>query len=139
MNFEQMKKRCPGSKFLGPVKLANYKFIFDGYSKTRNGAVANIIESPGNFVWGGLFEISDANLAALDCYEGYISKIYDQKQIRVLLNGNESGGVDDVVVYLRVGEKPDKPSQEYKDVVLQGAKDCVLPVEYINYIVSLCE
>ena len=66
MNFEQMNMRCPGNKFLGPARLNDYKLIFDGESRSWGGAVANIIESTDVTVWGGLYEISEANLAALE-------------------------------------------------------------------------
>ena len=45
MNHKQMKSRCPDSHFLKRAYLEGYKFAYDGYSKTRNGAVANIIET----------------------------------------------------------------------------------------------
>lgn len=34
-------------------------------------------------VYGGLFEINEDNLAALDCYEGYHKRIYDKKEVEV--------------------------------------------------------
>lgn len=38
----------------------------------------------------------------------------------------------DVIVYLQNTPNASVPSKEYRDVILQGAKDCVLPVEYIE-------
>ena len=133
MNHQQMNERCPGNKFLGLAKLEGYKLVFDGFFKKRDGAVANITELAGSIVWGGLFEISEANLAALDCYEGYPSA-YNRKKISVFLEGSE---VVDVVVYYRTGQKLGSPSREYKELILQGARNCGLPDDYIKAIRDL--
>jgi gamma-glutamylcyclotransferase len=133
MDHKQMGVRCPGNKFHGPAKISGYKFVFDGDSRMRNGAVANIVEFPGGMVWGGLFEVSDANLAALDRYEGFPSS-YQREELNVCQEADE---VTKAIVYFRTNKKPGQPSQEYKEVVLRGAKDCGLPEEYINQIKSL--
>lgn len=39
INHEQMKIRCPNAKFIKKVFLKNYKFVYDGYSKSHKGAV----------------------------------------------------------------------------------------------------
>ncbi|MCK9573483.1 MAG: gamma-glutamylcyclotransferase, partial [Candidatus Omnitrophica bacterium] len=120
--------RCPSCKFIGRFFLENYKFVYDGYSKTRNGTVANIVELNNAIVWGGLFEINKDNLAALDCYEGF-PKYYDKKIVKVK---NETSNVYDAWVYFRIGMKQDRPSNDYRRIVLEGAKDCNLPEEYIK-------
>lgn len=128
MNHKQMKERCPSSKFLRRVYLDDYKFVYDGYSQTRKGSVANIVELKGGIVWGGLFEINEDNLAALDCHEGY-PKSYDRKTLRVR---NENNSVHKAWVYSRIGQKQGRPSGEYRKTVVRGAKDCNLPEEYIK-------
>ncbi len=40
-----MKHRCPNAVFIEIAKLNNYLFRYDGYSKKRKGAVANIVPS----------------------------------------------------------------------------------------------
>ena len=88
MNLDQMRKRCSsGFKFLCRVKLKDYKFVYDGYSENRKGAVANIIKSNNDIVWGGLFEVNKDCIEKLDFYEGYpnsynriIVKVEDDKK-----------------------------------------------------------
>jgi len=128
MNHEQMKKRCPSSKFIRRVFLESYRFVYDGNSSTRRGAVANIIQSEDNFVYGGLFEINEDNLSALDCYEGYPNS-YDRKEIEIK---DDEGRTYKAVTYLRSGELMSKPSEDYRKIVKQGARDCNLPDEYIR-------
>ena len=78
MNNSQMKSRCPSSRFISRAYLVDYKFFYDGYSKNRKEAVANIVGSSGDIVWGGLFQINQDDLLALDLYEGY--PIYYQRK-----------------------------------------------------------
>lgn len=54
-----MKERCPNSKFLKRAFIVGYKFVYDSYSEKRKGAVGNIIESKGDIVWSGFFEVDD--------------------------------------------------------------------------------
>lgn len=130
MNHKQMKKRCPSCKFVKKVFLKEYKFLYDGYSKCRKGAVANIIESKSDIVWGGLFEINEDNLAALDCYEGYPTS-YKKKKVRV---EDEHGEICLAWTYLREGKDLSKPSEDYRNIVVQGAHYCNLSEEYIKSV-----
>lgn len=84
MNHQQMRKRCPSSIFIKRVFLKGYKFAYNGYSSTWQCSVANIVKTSeeNNVVWGGLFEINNDNLSALDCYEGYPYS-YGRKEIEV--------------------------------------------------------
>lgn len=88
----------------------------------------NIIEAKNGIVWGGLFEINDSHLSALDRYEGY-PKFYDRKIVKVK---DERNNIYNAWVYFRIGQKQGQPSEEYKKTVIQGAKDCNLPEEYIK-------
>ena len=111
------------------VFLRGYKFVYDGYSASCNGAVANIVQSKGNVVWGGLFQIAEDCLRLLDEYEGY-PYFYDRKQFNVKDNEHE---ISKAVAYFRTGRIIAKPSDEYRAVILQGAMDCRLPKDYIGF------
>ena len=131
MLHSQMRERCPSSNFLKCVFLKGHRFVYDGYSTTRQGAVANIIETKNNknLVYGGLFKINEDNLAALDCYEGYHQGIYDKKEVEVYdLNEKKYRAT----TYFRIGKKQGNPHNDYREIVLKGARDCGLPEDYIN-------
>ena len=110
------------------VFLRGYKFVYDGHSTSCNGAVANIVPSKGDVVWGGLFQIAEDCLRLLDEYEGY-PYFYDRKQLNVQGDENE---VSKAVAYFRTGRIIAKPSDEYRAVILQGAMDCRLSKDYIG-------
>jgi hypothetical protein len=72
MSYEQMKERCPGSKYLGVARLNGYKLDFTKMSTIRGGGVADIVESADDCVYGILYSITDDDLAVLDVKEkGY--------------------------------------------------------------------
>lgn len=129
MNFKQMKKRCKNAQFLCRAYLEGYKFVYDGYSSKREGAVANIIptNNKNNIVWGGLWLITKEDLEELDKYEGYPYS-YDRQRVRVK---NEKGEEFEAWVYLRSPKEPGKPSESYLKIILEGARDCNLPEDYI--------
>lgn len=133
MNFKQMEERCgkDGFKFIGRAYLEGYSFVYDGYSNSRNGAVANIVKSDNKNekVWGGLFEINQECLNKLDTYEGYPHS-YNRKEIKVIDDFNNEYKA---WIYLRDSKERGEPSENYRNIVIQGAKDCGLPEDYINY------
>jgi len=128
MNHKQMRRRCPNSRYLSRALLRDYKFVFDGYSRSRKGSVANVIKSRGDIVWGGIFEIDRECLSSLDRYEGY-PKSYDRRVIQVR---DDEGKEFKVVIYLRGAKAIGQPSKAYREVILEGARDCNLPQEYVN-------
>jgi gamma-glutamylcyclotransferase (GGCT)/AIG2-like uncharacterized protein YtfP len=123
-----MKERCPGGRFLKPVVLEGYRLVYDGYSEMRQGPTANIVKSVSEIVRGGLFEITEKDRQALDSHEGY-SKDYDRKVVEVK---DAQGNASAAMTYFRPGRALGKPHPDYERVILEGAKDCKLPEEYID-------
>lgn len=129
MSHQQMQYRCPDSRFISAAIFKDYCFVYDGYSQSRNGAVANIIQSPGSIVWGGLYEITQECLDNLNLHEGY-PNTYDRMNITV--EDRDSHIYDNVIIYYRSAEESGEPSSEYRQIVVAGAKDCSINVGYIQ-------
>lgn len=128
MNHAQMKERCPSSKFVKAAYLENAKFVYDGYSRKRQGAVANIVACANDKVWGGIFEITDNDLSALDVCEGYPTA-YGKSMVNVK---DSDCRTYCAWTYFRVGQKENAPSDAYRKVVIRGAQDCSLPSDYMD-------
>lgn len=128
LNHQQMKRRCPDSKFLTSASLKGYKFVYQGYTKRWDGAVGNIIKSPGDGVWGGVYEISQKDLDSLDVCENY-PKVYNRDSFKVK---GKDGKTIEVITYFRKSDKVDSPSSSYRNTTVQGAKECNLPKQYIK-------
>jgi len=128
MNHKQMKYRCKTARFLCRAYLENYDFVYDGYSQSRNGAVANIVRKEKRIVWGGLWEIDEEDIKQLDHYEGYPVS-YKREKVIVKDDNNKEYCA---FVYLRESQKVANPSDEYRKIVIEGAIECGLPNEYIE-------
>ena len=70
LNRKQMSERAPSAKPRFSAILPNYKLIFSGWSRKWRGAVASIQQSHGDKVMGGIYEISEQDLAHLSEFEG---------------------------------------------------------------------
>lgn len=129
LHHQQMRNRCAQSSYLRRAFLNGYRFVYDGYSYVRKGAVANIIRSDKEMIWGALYEISVQDLEALDRFEGIREKEYVREKMRVY---DDTGTICDAWVYLRKDKLPGEPSPEYRATVLEGAQMCGLPDVYIE-------
>ncbi len=137
MNHAQMEKRCPGARFLKAVWLDGYQFVYDGFSRLltwdgKKGSVANIVPNPGSHVWGGLYEVTAEHIASLDRFEDI--PISYQKVEGLAVQDVEGVTYKNVIAYLRVPQAPGIPTDGYRALILQGAKDCNLPADYIRQL-----
>ena len=80
LDVAEMQGRCPGAELVGIARLAGWKVYMDS-----NG-YATIAESDG-CIEGALWLVSDANIAALDEYEGLDRGLYEKRVVKVELNG----------------------------------------------------
>jgi gamma-glutamylcyclotransferase len=125
MNHNQMKNRCKNIRFVCKAYLENYDFVYDGIGSK---IFANIIPKNGSVVWGALWEIDNNDLKRLDIHEGYPYEYIRKKVIVKDNNGKEY----DAWVYLREPRKLGNHSEEYRKKVVEGARDCGLPEDYIS-------
>ena len=71
MDYKQMIKRCPNAKYFGVGFLQDYKLAFTRYSPKWDSAVADILVSPGDVVWGLIYILNNDDLEKLDRHEGH--------------------------------------------------------------------
>ena len=57
LNPTQMAERCPGHRSLGVARLPDHRLCFPRYSRTWRCASAGFEASPGDVVWGALYEV----------------------------------------------------------------------------------
>src|SRR5579872_2588960 len=123
MSREEIAKVELQNIFLRRVRLKNFRFVYDGFSSGRKSPVANIVESPKDVVWGGLYEITDGDLKKLDKKEGFPT-IY-QRDIFEVFDDNEKKW--QAISYFRKDLELGNPIEAYRNIVLAGASDCQLP------------
>ena len=128
MHQDQMKRWCPASRFLRAAVLDGFRFVYDGFSVTWDGAVGNIVKSDNERVWGALYEITERDRLTMDAFEGY-PRNYDHRDVDVK---DREGAVYRAMTYFRTGRPLGKPHPDYERIVIDGAKQCGLPDEYID-------
>jgi gamma-glutamylcyclotransferase len=128
MNQAQMKRWCPGSRFVKTVRLEGHRFVYDGFSVPWDGAVGNIVTAATEHVWGAIFDITERDRLTLDAFEGY-PRSYERKEAEVR---DVDGKIYRAMTYFRTGRALGKPHPDYEKVVLDGAKECGLPEDYVD-------
>jgi gamma-glutamylcyclotransferase (GGCT)/AIG2-like uncharacterized protein YtfP len=136
----QMHERSPGHTVVGVAAFPDHRIEFRGRSERWDGATATPVLSHGARVWGVVYEVSEADLQALDQFEGFQGpgdqhNIYDRQWITVDLERPLDGSVPRRVrthSYFIHHGGPGRPSRRYLETILEGARHHRLPEEYIE-------
>ncbi|EAU88663.2 hypothetical protein CC1G_01036 [Coprinopsis cinerea okayama7 len=118
--LDQMRRRCPDSVLRGVGILRDWKWII-----TDRG-YANIVPSPGDLVYGLVFDLSKSDEDTLDVYENV--PIAYEKEYKAVefgpLDTKSSSALEEVLIYIdhiRVTEN--KPKHEYIHRINRGIED----------------
>jgi len=143
LDWAQMKQRCPLAKFVCRAKLPAHRLAFTLKSVRRDCGVADVLPDQAKDVWGVVYELPDSELKNLDKREGYRpGKPYHQNQYTredqyVWPDGDAKRPL---LVTLYLGNlqlDPPLPSDDYKKLIVDGAKHWDLPAEYIRQLESI--
>ena len=136
---EQMARRAPGHAVVGLAELRDHRVTFPLTSHDWGGGVASIGVAHGESVWGVVHEVTDADLASLDSYEGFRAagdqhNLYDREVMSVQLVRADDGSFPRrlrVWVYVARPANPAPPSRRYLDAIVRGARHHRLPDDYV--------
>ena len=117
LNLEQMAYRCPAAKPAGTSTLKDYRLLFRG---AYGGAVATVEPCEGKSVPVLLWDITPADEAALDRYEGF-PYLYRKENVKVKLGGKT---VSAMVYIMNDGRDINPPGRYYYNIIRQGYLDC---------------
>ena len=135
MDWHQMKCRCPSARFVGIAELKQYRLDFTYKSKRRCCAVADIVRDDNETVWGVVYTISELDVGRLDKAEGYrpqrCKNAYRRIEVMVFEDGCLEKPLRVWTYEVCCKGKPDiPPSQEYRTLLLQGARYWHLPAQW---------
>jgi len=116
LNLAQMAGRCPTARVIGKSKMKDWRLLFRG---SRTGAVATVEPKKGSSVPVLVWEITPADEAALDRYEGW-PFLYCKETVKVKINGKT---VKAMVYIMNEGRPPGQPSCYYYSTILEGYQD----------------
>ncbi len=110
MNYEQMARRCPGSKLIGTGYLTGARLEF--YLHVTVEKTGDTRDQVPVAVW----EISEANEQKLDIYEGYPSYYVKETWKVHMDDGTETEGM----IYLMKLIRQDPPQDSYYDGIAEA-------------------
>jgi hypothetical protein len=144
MNQEGLDQwcKCKGENLIRLIntcaaRLNNYHLVFNYFSVSRNGGVANIMVSRGACVYGLLSEVTDADLATLRVKEG-CPNCYEEIEVTVeKFDGTIVKGVKTYKV-VPACETTDHqpPTRQYLSLIMSNVAKNNLPDSYIEYLRS---
>ena len=143
MHAAQMKKRCPSAKFVCRGKLPAHRLAFTLRSYSRRCGVADILRDETKEVWGVVYELFENELENLDKDEDFNPGRPDDQNEYTRENHyvwREGDVKRPLLVALYRGHPqldPPLPSDDYKRLIVDGAKHWQLPADYIQMLESI--
>ena len=143
LDWAQMKRRCPSAKFVCRAKLSASRLAFTLKDAERRCGVADVLPDKSKDVWGVVYELPDNELKNLDKKEGYKpgrpneQNEYTREDHYVWREGDVTR---QLLVALYRGHPqldPPLPSNDYKELIIDGARHWNLPAEYIRELESI--
>jgi len=128
MDPTQMRQRCPHSPATGTGWLQDWRLTFGGEDLGWEGALATIVEEPGEQVFVMLYDVIDADVARLDSWEGADTGLYRKIRVRAqTLDGEQLAWV-----YVLDGYEGGLPSARYLGVLADAAEVAGAPDDYVR-------
>lgn len=135
------------ARFIGIAEtVEEFQLVFDVWSKRRQCAAADIVPSPGNRVWGALYEVPDFLIKrdtpgaqgrkSLDAIEGAGGN-YRREAITVR---QKDGPIITAITY-RVGNPAQglKTSLEYVGFIVKGLRERGVCEDYIDDVKKIAQ
>jgi len=125
LNLVQMADRCTSARVIGKSEMKDWQLLFRG---SRTGAVATVEPKNGSSVPVLVWEITPADEAALDRYEGW-PFLYRKETVEVKVNGK---AVKAMVYIMNEGRPLGQPSCYYYSTILEGYMDAGFDVDILR-------
>jgi gamma-glutamylcyclotransferase (GGCT)/AIG2-like uncharacterized protein YtfP len=127
MDPAQMARRCPHSPQRGTGWLQGWRLTFGGADLGWEGALATVVEADDEHVFVALYEVSEADEAELDRWDGETLGYYRKSKVRVATLDGE------LVAWLYVlnDYEGGLPSARYLGMMADAAEAAGAPADYV--------
>ena len=127
---------CASHRFVAPARLDGFRLLFLRRSVRWQAGAADVVEDDGAATWGALYEVSAADLDALDAKEYAAAGGYQRRTVEV---ETQDGQRRKAVTYEVVTKEPRelKPKPEYVELLIRGAQERGLPAEWQQVLKEL--
>ncbi|MGH3496141.1 MAG: gamma-glutamylcyclotransferase family protein [Nocardioidaceae bacterium] len=124
----RMRERCPASPLQGTGWLTGWRLTFGGEEHGWDGALATVVEDPFEQVFVALYDITDADVALLDAWEGVDIGLYRKLRVRVqTLIGEQVAWL-----YVLDAYEGGLPSASCLSVLSEAALAADAPADYVH-------
>jgi AIG2-like family len=123
----QMLERTPHSPPSASGWLVGWRLTFGGEDSGWEGALATVVEEPGQQVFVMLYDLTTADEAALDSWEGADLGLYQKIRIRVQTLDGEHGAW----LYVLDAYEGGLPSARYLGILADAAEAAGAPADYV--------
>jgi gamma-glutamylcyclotransferase (GGCT)/AIG2-like uncharacterized protein YtfP len=128
MHPEQMVRRAPHSPLYDTGWLRGWRLTFGGEERGWDGALATVVESPGDQVFVAMYDITDDDADALDEWEGGELGFYRKLRVRVeTLDGHALAWL-----YVLDAWEGGLPSARYLGLMADAAEAAGAPDDYVR-------
>lgn len=125
LNLKQMAYRCPTARVVGASEMKDCRLLFRG---AHAGAVATVEPFKGGSVPVLVWEVTPADEASLDRYEGW-PFLYRKETVQVKLNGKS---IKAFVYIMNDGRPLGQPSSFYYTTIMEGYKDADFDMDILR-------
>lgn len=136
----EIRRSCPSAVRKCVVKLPDFALTFPRKSINRNCGVASIEVRAGSEVCGGVYEIPVSERQELERREGFRSNrpasanSYVPQDVIVFVDGGLAKPLNVITFVANPQANPPLPSDDYKNLIIAGAREWNLSAEYIAWL-----
>ncbi|HEY1619834.1 MAG TPA: gamma-glutamylcyclotransferase family protein [Streptosporangiaceae bacterium] len=127
MDPAQMAERCPHSPQRGTGWLEGWRLTFGGADLSFEGALGTVVEDADERVFVALYDLTEADEATLDSWDGATLGYYRKLKVRVVTLDS------DVLAWLYVinAYEGGLPSARYLGIMADAAEAAGAPADYV--------
>lgn len=130
LNPTQLKRRAPEHRFLFKAYLPDHTIHFPRFSSQWRCGLASITPSPGERVWGAVFELTDEDLKILDAYDGEVPEgAFRHLEVTVMTEDEQK---ELVTTHAANPIGKFRVKDDYLDFIGKGVKHWDLPEECLE-------
>ena len=128
---QRLSEVAPEAEFCFIAHLPETKLIFPLGNGTWTGTLPSVVPEPGNTVWGGVFEVPDSQMAAIDAIEGDEGRAPTRSFQAVDREGKRHAVLTHVYQGPENNGSLGDPSRDYMSLVVAGGRHWGLPAGWV--------
>jgi len=130
LNPSQLKRQAPEHTFLFNAYLPDHTIKFGRWSTQWRCGLATVAPSQGERVWGGVFDLTEEDLKALDQFEGDLPEgAFHHLEVTVV---TEDGQKEFVTTHVANTVGKFRVKDHYLDWIIAGVRHWKLPDECLE-------